>query len=349
MKQIFKLLDGRHRDWPLKKKKKPIEFWIVAGSSAVILLFLLVWMVMPGTPVAEDSEWTIPNESDEPEQKLADPGPILEPDVKEAPLRTYFNPDWHYQLQNAKFDELLLSPATFLIIDPDDTELNTAQRNELADSGKKVIAYLSIGEAEDYRSYWESNWKEGIPTFIEEENKDWEGNFRVQYWRERWQDIIFNTVDKLMYQGWDGVYLDRVDVYQHFEDEGRDEAREEMIHFVTNISKRVHGIDKTSYVFGQNAEELYEVRLYRKNVDGIGVEDLFFDDNSEVNAKDREYRLQFLKDVIDDGKIILNVDYPTDSDKICEFYENCRDELFQCAVSNRDLDQSVLTNCSRRE
>ncbi|MBN2535857.1 MAG: endo alpha-1,4 polygalactosaminidase [Spirochaetales bacterium] len=80
-----------------------------------------------------------------------------------------------------------------------------------------VIAYMSIGEAEDYRYYWET-----LPSaLIAGENQDWEGNYIVRYWEEEWQEIIFGNDDsyvkKIMDAGFDGVYLDIIDAYEYFE------------------------------------------------------------------------------------------------------------------------------------
>ena len=47
-------------------------------------------------------------------------------------------------------------------------------------AGRKVIAYLSIGEAEDYRAYWKSAWRTNPPTFLLGENPEWKGNYRVK-------------------------------------------------------------------------------------------------------------------------------------------------------------------------
>jgi cysteinyl-tRNA synthetase len=82
---------------------------------------------------------------------------------------------------------------------------------------RKVIAYLSIGEAEDYRYYWQSSWEEGDPSFIYEKNPDWPGNYKVKYWDPQWQAIIFGYVKKIVAAGFDGVYLDVIDAYEYFE------------------------------------------------------------------------------------------------------------------------------------
>ncbi len=84
-----------------------------------------------------------------------------------------------------------------------------------------VIAYMSIGEAEDYRWYWQKNWKRGNPDFIEKQNPQWKGNYKVRYWMTDWKNIIYGTADsytqKLLNSGFDGAYLDIVDAFEYFE------------------------------------------------------------------------------------------------------------------------------------
>jgi len=84
-----------------------------------------------------------------------------------------------------------------------------------------VIAYMSIGEAEDYRYYWKPRWALISPPWLLGENPDWSGNFKVRYWEADWQRIIFGADDsylkKILDAGFDGVYLDLVDSYEHFE------------------------------------------------------------------------------------------------------------------------------------
>src|ERR1035441_4370636 len=43
-------------------------------------------------------------------------------------------------------------------------------------AGRRLIAYLSIGEAEDYRAYWQSSWNTNAPAFLLGENPEWKGN-----------------------------------------------------------------------------------------------------------------------------------------------------------------------------
>ena len=81
-----------------------------------------------------------------------------------------------------------------------------------------VLAYLSIGEAEDYRYYWQEVWSSSPPAWLEIENPEWEGNYLVEYWDPGWRSIIYGGEDsylsRIIHTGFHGVYLDRVDSFE---------------------------------------------------------------------------------------------------------------------------------------
>lgn len=85
-----------------------------------------------------------------------------------------------------------------------------------------VICYLSIGEAENYRYYWQSSWNTNKPDWLGAENPDWPGNYKVLYWYSEWQAIIFGNdasyLKKILDAGFDGAYLDIVDAFEYFEE-----------------------------------------------------------------------------------------------------------------------------------
>jgi len=111
---------------------------------------------------------------------------------------------------DAYFNDVLLTPS------------QVANLKTKANGGaRKVVAYMSIGEAEDYRFYWQADWKVGNPSFIKAVNPDWPGNYKVEYWNKDWQAIIYGNenayVDKLLRAGFDGAYLDIIDGFEYFE------------------------------------------------------------------------------------------------------------------------------------
>lgn len=86
-----------------------------------------------------------------------------------------------------------------------------------------VISYMSIGEVEDYRYYWQESWINSPPSWLEDENPDWEGNYKVRYWDKDWQSIIYGNdnsyLKKIINAGFDGVYLDIIDAFEYFENQ----------------------------------------------------------------------------------------------------------------------------------
>ena len=81
---------------------------------------------------------------------------------------------------------------------------------------------MSIGQAEDYRYYWQADWRLETPTWLDKEDNNWKGNYYVKYWDRDWQNIIFGNDDaylkKVIDAGFDGVYLDLVDAFEYFEE-----------------------------------------------------------------------------------------------------------------------------------
>lgn len=101
------------------------------------------------------------------------------------------------------------------------TDVNSLKKKKNG-ATRMVCAYLSVGEAEDYREYWKPAWdnEETRPSWICEENEDWEGNYKVKYWSQSWRSILYGSssgyLDRILNAGFDGAYLDVVDAYEYF-------------------------------------------------------------------------------------------------------------------------------------
>ena len=92
-----------------------------------------------------------------------------------------------------------------------------------ANGGRRLVyAYMSIGEAADYLWYWQPSWSKNPPDWIADANEDWEGDYKVKYWRPEWHDILMGRpdcyLDRILAAGFDGAFLDVVDAYWYFED-----------------------------------------------------------------------------------------------------------------------------------
>jgi cysteinyl-tRNA synthetase len=138
------------------------------------------------------------------------------------------NPDNNFATKQAFVDAVKSTNYDYIIMDyfyngEEFTSSQIEQLKQKANGGKRLlICYMSIGEAENYRYYWKSDWKIGSPSFIVEENPNWAGNYVVKYWESEWQDVIFGNdnsyLKKILDAGFDGVYLDIIDAFEHFEE-----------------------------------------------------------------------------------------------------------------------------------
>jgi cysteinyl-tRNA synthetase len=102
------------------------------------------------------------------------------------------------------------------------TAAEVASLKTKANGGQRLlICYVSIGEAENYRYYWQSSWEPGSPAWVAAENPEWAGNFKVRYWDPAWKDIIFGNdasyLKKVLDAGFNGVYLDIIDAFEFFD------------------------------------------------------------------------------------------------------------------------------------
>lgn len=127
--------------------------------------------------------------------------------------------DFLNALANTDYD-IIIMDAFYGADEYTDTEITELKTKK--DGGTRlVIAYMSIGEAEDYRFYWKNEWKTNPPVWLGEENPDWEGNYKVWYWEKEWQNIIISDPDsylqRILNAGFDGVYLDIIDAFEYFE------------------------------------------------------------------------------------------------------------------------------------
>ncbi|MBT3982857.1 MAG: hypothetical protein HOE90_15970 [Bacteriovoracaceae bacterium] len=207
---------------------------------------------------------------------------------------------WGYQLQNYTPESVATiksSTNTLWIIDysKDGSEIGKWTPAEIAvfkQNGNVIVAYLSLGEAENFRYYYPS-FDKTLLTNPSTGNGgidgEWEGNFEVKYWMPNWQAIFLKDsltqesyVKRIVGQGFDGVFLDRVDVYEPYEEKGEDVFKvktKQMVDFVKNIAALGKSLNPNFKTFVQNATSftwsLENPSSFYDYVDGQIIESLY--------------------------------------------------------------------------
>lgn len=295
--------------------------------------------------------------------------------------------DFGYQLQNyGDLSGLTNSSFDLIVMDysmdgSESAEFSAADITGIRTDGpcnsRIVVAYLSIGEAENYRFYWDPNWVDGngkpipgvAPAWLGKTNPDWPGNYKVRYWDPAWQTIVISYLDRIIDQGYDGIYLDIIDAFEYWgpvENGGKDKRRDSaalMVDFVRTLADhaRVTRGVPNFLVIPQNgagiiadwtypdaadpvAEALFQQIRYFEVINAIGAEDTFFRGNNSMNNSynpDTEV-IALLEQFRDGGKTVLCTDYVTRAKKVNKFYYQAAAHGFVAYATKRNLGKLTI-------
>lgn len=220
-------------------------------------------------------------------------------DARSADGRTLLemSGSWVYHIKNVDAAAVGACRASLAVIDysADGSHARAFTRAEIermkvkpGGGRMKIVAYMSIGEAENYRDlYWRRDWTGSArPSWLGPENPGWGGNFNVRYWDPQWQRLIFGGptayLDTLIANGFDGVYLDIIDGFEFWQDRERSpdgpraSAANEMIDFVTALARYAWSKAPGFLVIPQNGEALLRHPSYRAHISAIATEDVYF-------------------------------------------------------------------------
>jgi cysteinyl-tRNA synthetase, unknown class len=273
---------------------------------------------------------------------------------------------WGYQLNGISLEELEQSPYDVLVLDATTglasgqpfTPEQVARLKRKPDGGiRTVVSYLSIGEAEDYRpDYFDAEYmSEDAPDWLMQENPQWKGNRLIRFCKEGWQLTILGDADgrnlynsiessplyKLLDAGFDGVYLDRVDVYGEITSECPD-SRNKMIDFVARLAAHARKKSPEFIVILQNAEELLASPKMIKAIDAVAKESLFYGEDMSQRAnspKSVADTVENLKLAQKAGRGVFVIDYVTGKATAMDAKRKIEAHGFVAYVGPRNLGQ----------
>jgi len=283
---------------------------------------------------------------------------------------------WAYQIQDHTTDESLeaLGDSSYEILvidqqrsvvgdeDYDDAAVVEMLHESATTAGRErtVLCYIDVGEAESYRWYWQDDWEVGDPAWIVAPDPDgWDENYPVAFWDDEWRGIMFEALDGIIADGYDGIYLDWLEAYSFdpvvdmAESEGLD-SEDELVAFVQDLANHARAQDPDFILIAQNAAEMGSRDDYREVFDGIAQEAVWFDGGGDPDAEEQvgdvptdseltEEYLAALSVWQDAGVPVWVCEYATESDNVETAYDLGAEHGFLTYVTTRPLDRLTQT------
>jgi cysteinyl-tRNA synthetase len=295
---------------------------------------------------------------------------------------------WMYQIQDLDEDGAVAALAAtdypLLVLEPghnfsdfsyDTPAMISSLRRTPSRHRRLLLAYVDVGQAEDYRDYWEGDWvaptatRRGTPDFLVTMDPDgWSGNYPVAYWDSRWKSIWLGETGiaaQLARMGFDGIYLDWVEAY---DDDaviaaaaaaGVDPATE-MIAFVAELRAAGRTVIPDFLVIPQNAPYLIDSDPdgYAAAIDGLAVEDTWFHGAGDADWDDPDAgdlherhdedwstanRLQQYRLYQDRGLPVFSVDYCISTVNAAQVYTEARSAGLRPLVTRVSLSRLTVT------
>lgn len=218
---------------------------------------------------------------------------------------------WMYQLQGLEspgaLQKLAASDYDLLVLEPTNTikgaegfdAAGMVSQMKRSRPDRLVLAYLDIGEAEDYRTYWKGSWQKprgslrGRPSFMLSEDPDgWSGNYPVAYWDHRWKKVMItgrgSPLQKAIDAGFDGVYLDWVEGYdddrvRHEAGKRKVDSAKSMVAFIRDLRSHAHKQNPEFLVVAQNAPYLIDTTGYLGQIDAAGFESTWYSGKGDAS------------------------------------------------------------------
>ena len=276
--------------------------------------------------------------------------------------------NWGYQLQGpsgAPLDPAALASLNFdlLVVEPTRTGSDAGAFSPAEVASIKThglaAAYVAIGEASDFRSYWHANWTRNgqadtaltsaAPHWLGPVNEAFPDSRKVRYWEQDWQNLIFNAaktgaLDRIVAQGFDAAYLDIVDGYFFWAAEAaaadrkagdpssERDAANRMIDFIVAMTAHARLTNPDFSVIPQNGAFILDAlanadparkAAFLGSISAIAVEDVYLRkgtaDENNGFLPDKSVIAALKHDFLANGKPVFAVDYVNELDGMGRF------------------------------
>lgn len=228
---------------------------------------------------------------------------------------------FRYQLHgydNASIKRIKDSHNTLWVIDESKSSSELFSKSEISDFKKNsnlLISYLSLGEAEDYRSYFVNFPRE----LIVGPNPHWAGNYNIRYWRNQWAHIVDQRIKTMIEAGYDGVIYDVVDAFAIYNEKKL--YAKKMADLIWQTSIKAKKIKSDFHIVLQNASVLFEFlneedkRKLINVISGASIENVFFEQENQGPIVS-PIVANYIKDLKTSNKWIFSIEYTQQENQI---------------------------------
>ena len=255
---------------------------------------------------------------------LASPFTATSPAIRDKPDVII----WYDNVNESKLLELA---PKLLIVDPGEVERETIRK--LQKLGTEVIAYVNLGMAEEWRSYWKERWRRSPPRWIAEKSREWSGEYVVMFWHPAWRRILRRVLKSIEREGYDGILLDNIDVYEYWEEKGC-KAEEKLLMIIKWIKLTYSG--KIYVNIGSGLKLIYDEE-FMKLVDGILREEVWASYRGAIDPEETREILNALIYAKQRGKDVVILDYSNNERLTNAILSECAILGFKCYIGSRDL------------
>ena len=255
---------------------------------------------------------------------LASPFTATSPAIRDKP-------DVIIWYDNVNESKLLKLAPKLLIVDPGEVERETIRK--LQKLGTEVIAYVNLGMAEEWRSYWKERWRRSPPRWIAEKSREWSGEYVVMFWHPAWRRILRKVLKSIEREGYDGILLDNIDVYEYWEEKGC-KAEEKLLMIIKWIKLTYSG--KIYVNIGSGLKLIYDEE-FMKLVDGILREEVWASYRGVIDPEETKEILNALIYAKQRGKDVVILDYSNNERLTNAILSECAILGFKCYIGSRDL------------
>lgn len=232
-----------------------------------------------------------------------------EREVRKVIVKDTYN-SWAYNLTKIDLSKIEKSNYDVVVIDTERKENRPFTKKEVESlktkpdgSRRKVIAFVSLGQVERFRSYWKPEWAGKKPSWIGNKSTVWRGVYEINDLKDKeWISVSKSIIDKTMKNGFDGIMIGGLGFHKN---------KEDAAFFIKVVSNYAKLRNDKFLIFSQDTDELVKYEDYVNSIDGIVRQSVYYEMLSGKNRSNyyRNVVNKRLKELKAKNKHVFIIEY----------------------------------------